>query len=192
MILGAVVLVLLAVAPVVLLALRVRVRAQVKAMAHEGGTWKAAAGGAVGPVAFTAGVSPDGSAWTAHVLGRTVARGRRLPAADKAREAARGHEWRALDVAEIAARRVRFDCLDALVHGAADDPATSARVMGFLTAASALFPRARVTSDVDWMADAAFVDVDCDVEASFVPLLVGWDVARLALHRKTASKEPQT
>ncbi len=184
----AAVLALLAVASVVaLLARRVRVRAQLKAMARNG-AWRAAAGGAVGPIAFTAGVSPDGSAWTAHVLGRTVARGRRVPGVDRAREAARGQEWRALDVAEIAARRLRFDRLDALVHGAADDPATSARVMGFLTAASALFPRARVTSDVDWMADAAFVDVDCDVEASFVPLLVGWDVARLALHRGAASR----
>jgi hypothetical protein len=180
----AVVLVLLAVTTVALLARRIRVHAQVKAMAKEG-TWRAAAGGAVGPVAFTAGVSPDGSAWTAHVLGRTVARGRRLPAADRAREAAGGHEWRALDVAEIAARRFRFDRLDALVHGAADNPATSARVMGYLTAVSALFPGAHVRSDVDWMADAAFVDVDCDVEASFVPLLVGWDVARLALHRRS-------
>ena len=188
MILAGFVLVLLAAASFALLARRVRVRAQVKAMADARGTWRAAAGGAVGPVAFTAGISPDGSAWTAHVLGRTVARGRRLPAADKAREVARGHEWRALDVAEIAARRMRFDRLDALVHGAADDPAASARVMGFLTAASALFPRARVRSDVDWMADAAYVDVDCDVQASFVPLLVGWDVARLALHRRTLSR----
>lgn len=183
---AAAVFVLLAVVSVVLTASRVRVHAQIKAMAEEGGVWRAAAGGAVGPVAFTAGVSPAGSAWTAHVLGRTVAQGLRLPASGRALRLARGHAWRALDVAEIAARRVRFDRLDATVHGAADDPATSARVMGFVTAASAaLFPRARVISDVDWMADAVFVDVVCDVEASFVPLLVGWDVARLALHRRS-------
>ena len=178
---GAALLVLVASA---LLAIRVRVRAQVKAMAHAGGTWRAAAGGAVGPIAFTAGVSPEGSAWTAHVLGRTVARGRGLPTGG-ARGGRLSADW-AWDLASIAHRRVRFDRLDALVHGAADDPATSARIMGLVSAASAaLFPRARVTSDVDWLADAAFVNVDCDVEASFVPLLVGWDMARLALDRRS-------
>jgi hypothetical protein len=166
-----------------LLALRVRVRAQVKAMVHAAGGWRAAAGGAVGPIAFTAGVSPEGSAWTAHVLGRSVARGRRLPKAPgRGRVSLTGD--RALDVATVALRRVRFDRLDARVHGAADDPATSARVMGLLAAASALVPRARVSTDIDWLADAAFVDVDCDMEASFVPLLVGWDMARLAVERR--------
>lgn len=177
MIVAAVVLGGLLAAAVALLALRVRVRAQIKAMAHAGGTWRAAAGGAVGPVAFTARLSPDGSAWTAHVLGRSIARGRGVPATRRATPSPE----RILDVATVALRRVRFDRIDARVHGAADDPATSARVMGLVTAASALFPLARVATDVDWLADAPFVDVDCDMEASFVPLLVGWDMARLAL-----------
>jgi hypothetical protein len=81
---------------------------------------------------------------------------------------------------------VRFDRFDATVHGAAGDPATSARVMGLLTAAGAAFaPRATIATHVDWLADAPFVDVDCDLEASFVPLLFGWDVARATLSRRS-------
>ena len=60
----------LVIACAALLALRVRVRAQVKAMAHAGGTWKAAAGGAVGPIAFTAGLSADGLPLGLQVIGR--------------------------------------------------------------------------------------------------------------------------
>ena len=57
--------------------------------------------------------------------------------------------------------------------------------MGLLAAASAvLAPRANIASDVDWLADAPYVDVDCDLEASFVPLLLGWDVARSDLDAK--------
>jgi len=180
-VIGAAVVLGLLLAASALLALRVRVRAQIKAMARQGGGWRAAGGGAVGPIAFTAGLSPDGSAWTAHLLGRTVARGRRLPATPRAS----GSTDRALDVATVALLRVRFDRVDARVQGAADDPATSARVMGLVAAASSLFPRVRVASGVDWLADAPYVDVDCDVEASFVPLLVGWDMARLALQRRS-------
>jgi hypothetical protein len=136
-----------------LLALRVKVRAKVKAMADSQGTWRAAAGGAMGPIAFTAGVSRDGAAWTAHVLGRSVARGTRVPDATHAR-----------------------------VHGAAGDPATSAQVLGLIAAAGAvLAPRANIASEVDWLADEPFVDVDCDVEASFVPVAIGWDLVRARL-----------
>ena len=161
-----------------LLALRVKVRAQVKAMADSRGSWRAAAGGAMGPLAFTAGVSPDGAAWSAHVLGRSVARGTRVPEA--ARE--RVTPMRAFSVARRALRRVRFDRVDARVHGAAGDPATSAQVMGLVVAAGAvLAPRANIVSDVDWLADEPFVNVDCDVEASFVPVAVGWDFVRARL-----------
>src|ERR1019366_10643222 len=89
-------------------------------------------------------------------------------------------------------RRVRFDRVDARVHGAAGDPATSAQLMGFIAAAGAvLAPRANIASDVDWLADAPFVDVDCDLEASFVPVALGWDVmrARLADLRKAVARE---
>jgi hypothetical protein len=174
-----------------LLARRVKVRAQVKAKADVGGAWSAAAGGAVGPIAFTAGISPGGAAWTAHLLGRTVARGTRVPGGDAVRRVGarvrrRTTAARALGVARTVLRRVRFDRFDALVRGTAGDPATSARIMGLLTAASAAFaPRARIASDVDWLADAPFVDVDCDLEASFVPLLLGWDVARATLSHRT-------
>ncbi|HEY3821733.1 MAG TPA: hypothetical protein VGL81_31415 [Polyangiaceae bacterium] len=158
-----------------LLALRVKVRAKVKAMADAQGSWRAAAGGAVGPIAFTAGVSPDGAAWTAHVLGRSVARGTRVPEAARARLTPMG----AFSVARRALRRVRFDRVDARVHGAAGDPATSAQVLGLIMAAGpVLAPRATIASDVDWMAEAPFVDVDCDVEASFVPVAIGWDFVR--------------
>jgi hypothetical protein len=44
-----------------------------------------------------------------------------------------------------------------------------------------LAPLARIASEVDWMADAPFVDVDCEVEASFVPVAIGWDLARARL-----------
>ncbi len=168
-----------------LLVRRVTVRAQVKARADSAGSWTAAAGGAFGPLAFTAGASPAGSAWTAHLLGRRLARGTRLPGREALRRRAarlRPGRARAWALARAVLRRVRFERLDALVRGAADDPATSARVLGLLTAAGAvLAPRARITGDVDWTADAAFVDVDCDLEASFVPLLLGWDVARATL-----------
>lgn len=167
-----------------LLVLRVRVRAQVKATADWAGDWRAAAGGAVGPIAFTAGASPAGTAWTAHVFGRRVLRGTRVPEVKTDRVSpldAAGLAWRAL-------RRVRLDRVDARVHGAAEDPATSAQLMGFIAAAGAvLAPRAHIASEVDWLADLPFVDVDCDVEASFVPLLVGWDVAREHLRQRSRS-----
>jgi hypothetical protein len=190
------VIVAVAVAAALLLALgallvrRVRVHAQVKAMVDAEGAWRAAGGGAVGPIAFTAGVSPSGAAWTAHALGRTIARGTRVPGgvgagASAARRRLGGA--RAFALARAALRRVRFDRVDATVRGAADDPATSARVMGLVTAASAAFaPRANVATHVDWLADAPFVDVDCDLEASFVPLVLGWDVARAALVKSPA------
>jgi hypothetical protein len=158
-----------------LLALRVTVRAQVKATADSQGAWRAAAGGALGPLAFTAGVSPQGAAWTAHLLGRTVARGTRVPKGPRARVS----PLDALALVRTALRRVRFDRVDARVHGAAGDPAASAQLLGFLSAAGAvLAPRAHIASDVDWLADAPFVDVDCDLQASFVPAALGWDVMR--------------
>jgi hypothetical protein len=161
-----------------LLARRVKVRAQVKAVADASGTWKAAAGGAMGPIAFTAGVSADGAAWTAHVLGRSVARGTRVPAAAKDRVT----PAQAFSLARRALRRVRFDRVEARVHGAAGDPATSAQLLGVVCAAGAMLaPLARIASEVDWMADAPFVDVDCEVEASFVPVAIGWDLARARL-----------
>ena len=59
-------------------------------------------------------------------------------------------------------------------------------VMGLLPPRSAvLAPRANIASDVDWLADAPFVDVDCDLEASFVPLLLGWDLARSTWMRRS-------
>jgi hypothetical protein len=175
---------------VALLVRPVKVHAQVKAKAGAEGAWSAAAGGAVGPLAFTAGISPRGSAWTAHLLGRAIARGTRIPGGDAARRAGarvrRSAATRALGVARTVLRRVRFERFDALVRGTAGDPATTARVLGLLTAASAaLAPRARIASDVDWLGDSPFVDVDCDLEASFVPLLLGWDVARATLSHRT-------
>jgi hypothetical protein len=163
-----------------LLALRVSVRAQVKATADSDGDWRAAAGGAVGPLAFTAGVSPAGAAWTAHLLGRTVARGTRVPTVKRARLSPLG----AIVLARSALRRVRFDRVDARVHGAAGDPAANAQLLGFIAAAGAvLAPRARIAGEVDWLADAPFVNIDCDLEASFVPAAIGWDVMRASLAR---------
>jgi hypothetical protein len=176
-----------ALACVALLAVRVRVRAQVMAKADADGHWRAAAGGAVGPVAFTAGVSADGAAWTAHLLGRSVARGTRVP------DAARGRisPMRALSAARRALRRVRFDRIDARVHGAAGDPATSAQVLGLVTAAGAvLVPQATIASDVDWMAEEPFVHVDCEVEASFLPVAIGWDFVRARLATRTPRRPP--
>jgi hypothetical protein len=168
-----------------LLALRVTVRAQVKAMADAGGEWRAAAGGAIGPIAFTAGVSPAGAAWTAHVLGRRVARGTRVPRGASRRVSPQD----AFAVARSALRRVRFDRVDARVHGAAGDPAESAQLLGLVSAAGAvLAPRANIASDVDWLADAPFVDVDCELEASFVPVALGWDVVRA--RRKQRNDRP--
>jgi hypothetical protein len=113
--------------------------------------------------------------WAAHVLGRRVLTGTRVPRL----ESKRVSPLDAVALARRALRRVRWDRVDARVHGAAGDPATSAQLMGFLAAAGAvLAPRVRIASDVDWLAEAPFVNVDCDVEASFVPLLLGWDVAR--------------
>jgi hypothetical protein len=81
---------------------------------------------------------------------------------------------------------VRFDRLDARVYGAASDPATSAQLLGFIAAAGAvLAPHARVASEVDWLADAPFVDIDCDLEASFVPAAVGWDVMRASFEQRS-------
>ena len=165
-----------------LLALRVKVRAQVKAVADAEGSWRAAAGGAVGPIAFTAGVSPEGAAWSAHVMGRSVARGTRVPEAARKRISPRD----AFGLARRALRRVRFDRVDARVHGAAGDPATSAQVMGLITAAGAvLAPQANIVSDVDWLADEPFVNVDCDVEASFVPVVIGWDLMRARMAQRS-------
>ncbi|HEY1690905.1 MAG TPA: hypothetical protein VGG39_02010 [Polyangiaceae bacterium] len=171
------------VACAVLLLRRVRVHARVKAKASAEGTWSAAAGGAVGPIAFTAGASPGGTQWMAHVFGRRIARGTRVPKARRPPVSAS----RAWSLATSLFREVRFDRLDAIVHGTAGDPATNAQVMGLLTAASATFaPRANITTDVDWLADGPFVDVDCDLEASFVPLRLGWDLARTTWMRRSA------
>ena len=163
-----------------LLVRRVRFRASVQALADEAGTWSAAGGGSVGPIAITAGASQGGAAWSAHVLGRRLARGKARVASGPVRPAA------VLRAVRGIRRRLRFESLRAHVHGAAGDPATSALVAGWISAASsALFPRARVETDVDWLADGAHVRVDCDFVATFVPLLVGLDLARLALRTRT-------
>jgi hypothetical protein len=178
-----------ALACAVLLVVRVRVRARGKATASIEGDWSAAAGGAVGPVAFTAGFSPRGAQWMAHLLGRRVARGAGVPRRVRARvgERVRRPSRAGWGVARALLRRVRFDRLDAVVRGTAGDPATNAHVMGLVSAASAtLAPWANVTTDVDWMADSAFVDVDFDLEASFVPLLLGWDLARATWMQRSA------
>ncbi len=74
------------------------------------------------------------------------------------------------------------------MRGAADDPATSALLPGWIAATScALFAHARVETDVDWLADAPHVHVDADLVASFVPLLVGIDLARAALRPRHAA-----
>lgn len=164
------------------LALRIRVRAQVSASADEAGSWRAAAGGAVGPLAFTAGVSPAGTAWSAYLLGRSVARGTRVPKSGGMRVS----PLRAFAAARRALRRVRFDRVDAHVHGAGGDPAASAQLLGLVSAAgAALAPHARIASDVDWMADRAYVDVDCAIEASFLPAAVGWDWVRSSLRARS-------
>jgi hypothetical protein len=161
-----------------LLARRVTVHAQVQATADSEGDWRAAAGGALGPLAFTAGVSPAGAAWTARLLGRTVARGTRVPSAGRAGLSPLG----AVVLGRKALRRVRFERIDARVHGAAGDPATSAQLLGFIAAAAAvLAPRARIAGDVDWLADQPFLNIDCDLQASFLPAAVGWDVMRARL-----------
>jgi hypothetical protein len=179
----AVALACLACAAAVLLLRRVRVHARVKATASTEGPWSAAAGGAVGPIAFTAGISPGGAQWMAHLFGRRIARGTRVPSTRRPPVSAS----RAWSFATSLFRDVRFDRVDAVVRGTAGDPATSARVMGLLTAASAAFaPRANITTDVDWLAEAAFVDVDCDLVASFVPLRLGWDLARTTWMRRSA------
>jgi hypothetical protein len=165
-----------------LLAMRVSVRAQLEATADSDGDWRAAAGGALGPLAFTAGLSPTGAAWTAHLLGRTVARGTRVPTAKRARLSPLG----AVVLARNALRRVRFDRVDAHVRGAAGDPAASAQLLGFIAAAGAvLAPRARIAGDVDWLAEAPFMNINCKLEASFVPAAIGWDVMRASLARRS-------
>jgi hypothetical protein len=161
-----------------LLVRRVRLRASLQALADSTGAWSAAGGGSLGPLAITAGASPSGAAWSAHVLGRRLARGRARVAPSRLEPAA------ALRTARGVLRRVRFESVRAHVHGAAEDPATSALLAGWIAAASAaVFPRAHVETDVDWLADAPHVRVDCNFVASFVPLLVGLDLARLATSR---------
>jgi hypothetical protein len=184
---------LVAAALVVLLVRRLRVQVRVKAVVDAAGTWSAAAGGAVWPMAWTAGVSPRGTAWTAHALGRTVARGTRLPLLDRvslgkaqrSEDSAAEQGRRALAVARVMLKRVRFERVDVRVRGAADDPATSARILGLLTAASAVVaPAATLASEVDWFADAPFVHVDCDMQVAFVPWRLGCDLARASLLRR--------
>jgi hypothetical protein len=155
-----------------LLAMRVRVRASIQAAADASGAWSAAAGAAVGPVAFTAGASPRGAAWTAHLLGRRVARGRGVPHGPRAPRVARKMSLaRGARLGLAALRPLRLGRLHARVHGAADDPATTARVAGWLAVAAAtLAPVARIESDVDWLADAPFVRLECTIDASFVPI----------------------
>jgi hypothetical protein len=160
----------------VLLVRPVRLRASLQALADSTGAWSAAGGGSMGPLAITAGASPNGAAWSAHVLGRRLARGKARVAPSRIEPGA------ALRTARGVLRRVHFESVRARVHGAADDPATSAIIAGWIAAASAaVFPRALVETDVDWLADAPHVRVDCNFVARFVPLLVGLDLARLAL-----------
>jgi hypothetical protein len=181
-VIAAIVATALALAVCALLALRVRVRAQVSASADAAGSWQAAAGGAVGPLAFTAGVSPAGAAWSAHLLGRRVMRGVRVPR----RAGAGTSPLRAFAAARRALRRVRFDRVEARVHGAADDPATTAQLLGLVAAAgAALAPHAHIASDADWMAERPYVDVDCAIEASFRPAAIGWDWVRSSLRARS-------
>jgi hypothetical protein len=181
------------------LARRWRVHVRIKARVDAAGSWSVASGGALWPFAVTAGLSPGGTAWTAHALGRTVARGTRLPLVSgastrrprRSRAAAAEAGRRALALARTLLYRLRFDRFDVRVRGAADDPATTARVLGLLAAAGGVVaPRANLATEVDWFADAPFVHVDCDVQASFVPWRVGCDLARASLSRLLPPQGP--
>jgi hypothetical protein len=109
-------------------------------------------------------------------------RGARVPK----RAGSRVSPLRAFLAARRALRRVRFDRVEARVHGAADDPATSAELLGLVAAAGGvLAPYARIATGVDWMADRAYLDVDCAIEASFVPAAVGWDWVRSSLRARS-------
>jgi hypothetical protein len=169
---------------------RLRVRVSLQATAHESGVWAVAGGGSIGPFMMTGGAASGApSVWEVRVLGRRLASSKSVgPRAKSARPsfgekiAKKLGTGGIVDVALRAFARVRLDSIEGRVRCAAGDPEWSGPIAGTLGALSGvLAPLANVTTEIDWVSDAASLEISCGLEASFVPFLIGWDTLRVVV-----------
>jgi hypothetical protein len=169
---------------------RLRVRVSLQASAHESGVWAVAGGGSIGPIMMTGGAASGApSVWEVRVLGRRLASSRKAkPRERRARPSFAERLEKKLgvdgivDLALRAFARVRLDAIEGRVKCAAGDPEWSGPIAGTLGALSGvLTPLANVTTEIDWLADAASLEISCGLEASFVPFLIGWDTLRVVV-----------
>ena len=175
-------------------------RVRMRVSLHASGTWdedaRAAwtiAGGAELGALQVSGARLHGrpGAWQAHLFGRSVVRSRGSGDAKATTSRARARRrsasrWLrrvdpivAIELALDAFVHVRVEALSARVRCAAVDPLLAARVAGALAVLSgALAPVAKIDSAIDWAADEDALDVDGHLEASFLPLVLAYDLAR--------------
>jgi hypothetical protein len=169
---------------------RMHASGSLQAAASEDG-WAIAGGAKIGPIAVSGARMPGvRGAWAVHLFGRRVA-GSNGTHAKKETRPQSALQRRALRVATemdpIVAMelgldvfgRVRSESLEAVVRGGDPDPLLMGRVAGVLAVVSGvLAPVARIDSQLDWAAETSSLDVRVAVEASFIPVVIAWDVTR--------------
>lgn len=183
--------IVVAVAAFVLLR-RVRVSMSTQASASENG-WALAGGGSMGPVAVSAAqMHGVRGAWSVHVFGRRIVGSNGAPKkkrAEKKKDSAlvRRATRVAMEIDPIVAMelaldvfaRVRLESLELRVRGGDPDPLLMGRVAAVVAVASGLLaPIARIDAALDWTAEESSLDVGVSFEASFIPVVVAWDVTR--------------
>ena len=162
----------------------------------ERAAWTIAGGGAIGALQVSGARMHDrAGAWQVHLFGRSVLRSSGSGATSQ-KSRARASRWArrvdpavAIELALDAFVHVRVDALAARVRCAAVDPLLAARVAGALAVVSGvLAPVATIDSAIDWSAEEDALDVEGDLDASFVPLVLAYDVARFVAQHAFAPR----
>lgn len=170
---------------------RVRVSMSMQASASEDG-WALAGGGSLGPVAASAAqMHGVRGAWSVHLFGRRIvgSNGVKKKSAKPKKDSAlaRRAVRAAMEIDPIVAMelaldvfaRVRLESLELRVRGGDSDPLLMGRVAAVLAVASGLLaPVARIDAALDWSAEESSLELGVSFEASFVPVVVAWDVTR--------------
>ncbi len=173
---------------------RMRMSMSVQASASETG-WSLAVGGSMGPIAASAAqMHGVRGAWAVHVFGRRMAGSNGAPkkTAKPKKESAlvRRAARVAMEIDPIVAMelgldvfgRVRVESLEMRVRGGDPDPLLMGRVAAVLAVASGLLaPVARIDAALDWTAEESSLELGFALGASFVPVVVAWDVTRFVL-----------
>jgi hypothetical protein len=186
----------LALVVAVALGRRVRVRAEAQASVDEELAWTAGGGAQCGPLSIAvAARSGRAPVVAVHLFGRRIARVRpRLRTAvpgeaRKQRGSRRPRISAALAALESMALHTRFDVFDVHVRGGAPDPAVVGPAAALLSAASgALAPWARVTHEIDWLAESTHAELHARVELAVSPARVAMVLLRFA--RPSAWNKP--